>query len=165
MATLDLDQVTNKIIPRENSNPPVLRGAKRESAVNDDPASSALALVSEAAATIRQREQQAAQAVTRAHNAANAVKEQLRAAAARAERAEAALRQAESEIAELSATTMQASKDIEMLHSCLAAREAELAAAEQRAALAERRGDEAEAAIKRIMSAIRTELPGITSGV
>jgi chromosome segregation ATPase len=127
--------------------------------VAENGADSALALVSEAAATIRQREQLAAQAVTRAHNAAIAVKEQLRAAEVRAERAEAALRQAEGEIDELTAATAEANRKIDALHTSLSAREAELSAMEQRAVAAERRVVEAEAAIQRIVTAIRTELP------
>lgn len=122
-------------------------------------ADSALALVSEAAATIRQREQLAAQAVTRAHNAAIAVKEQLRAAEIRAERAEAALRQAEGEIDELTATAVEANRRIEALQGDLSTTESELSAMEQRAIAAERRVVEAEAAIQRIVTAIRTELP------
>lgn len=122
-------------------------------------ADSALALVSEAAATIRQREQLAAQAVTRAHNAAIAVKEQLRAAELRAERAEAALNQAEGEIDELTAAAVEANRTIETLQASVSMREAELTAMEQRALAAEKRVVESEAAIQRIVTAIRTELP------
>jgi chromosome segregation ATPase len=122
-------------------------------------ADSALALVSEAAATIRQREQLAAQAVTRAHNAAIAVKEQLRAAEVRAERAEAALRQAEGEIDELSAAAVEANRNIEVLHATLTDKENQLVTMEERAIAAERRVAEAEASIQRIVTAIRTELP------
>jgi chromosome segregation ATPase len=125
----------------------------------DADAESALALVSEAAATIRQREQLAAQAVTRAHNAAIAVKEQLRAAEMRAERAETALNQAEGEIDELTAAAVEANHNIDSLSARLSQREAELSAMEQRATAAERRVVEAEAAIQRIVTAIRTELP------
>jgi chromosome segregation ATPase len=127
-------------------------------------ADSALALVSEAAATIRQREQLAAQAVTRAHNAAIAVKEQLRAAETRAERAEAALRQAEGELDELSAAAVDANRKIEALSAGLSEREEELSAMEQRALAAERRVVEAEASIQRIVTAIRTELPVSNAG-
>lgn len=125
----------------------------------ENSADSALALVSEAAAAIRQREQLAAQAVTRAHNAAIAVKEQLRTAELRAERAEAALRQAEGEIDELTAAAVDANRKIETLHANLTTREADLSAMEQRAIVAERRVVETEAAIQRIVTAIRSELP------
>lgn len=128
-------------------------------------ADAALALVSEAAATIRQREQLAAQAVTRAHNAAIAVKEQFRVSEARADRAEAALRRAEGEIHELRAAMLDANRKIEMLNAMVSAREADLARMEQRAIVAESRVVETEAAIQRIVAAIRTELPVASDGL
>lgn len=162
MDSLDLDQVMDEIIPRGETNSKALRAvdlALRQPANGPDEANAALALVSEAAEAIRKLEEQSAQAVSRAHNAANAVMEKLERTVARAERAESALRQAETEIDELTSTAMQAHKDLEMLRSVLASREAELSATEQRAVAAERRADEANAAIQRIVTAIRTQLP------
>lgn len=157
LATLDLDQVVNRLVQPDEPNARPTRGAPRRLGGAEEAANSVLALVSEAAASIRQREQQAASAVARAHDAAKAVKEQLRNAEGRADRAETALAQAKAEIAELTATLAQANKDIELLHSYLAAKDAELAASEQRAIAAEQRGGDAEAAIQRIVEAIRRE--------
>ena len=130
-----------------------------KSARGGDSATAALDLVSETAAAIRELEKQSAQAVARAHDVANAVKEKLERAEARAERAEAALRQAEAEVAKLTAANVQTRKELEVLQSCLAAKEAELAASEQRAKSVERRADDADAAIQKIVDAIRTQLP------
>ncbi len=157
MGALNLDQVVNRLVQLDDSSAHPARGSTRRLAGAEEAANSVLALVSEAAASIRQREQQAASAVARAHDAAKAVKEQLRNAEARAERAEAALRQAKTEIAELTSTLAQANKDIELLHSYLAAKDAELASCEQRAIAAEQRGGDAELAIQRIVEAIRRE--------
>lgn len=166
MDSLDLDQVTNEIVPRGESNRSglaVVDFPRRHSLVSADDAHAALALVSEAAAAVRQLEEQSAQAVARAHNAANAVMEKLERSEARAERAEMALRQAEKEIAELTTAAMQAHKDIEMLQSCLSEREADFNAMEERALAAERRAEDANAAIQRIVTAIRTQLPVATA--
>jgi chromosome segregation ATPase len=157
LATLDLDQVVNRLVQLDEPNSVSMRGSQRRLGGAEEAANSVLALVSEAAASIRQREQQAASAVARAHDAAKLVKEQLRNQETRADRAEAALRQAKGEIAELTSTLTQANKDIELLHSYLAAKDAELATAEQRALSAEQRGGDAEAAIQRIVEAIRQE--------
>lgn len=158
VGTLDLDQVVSRYVQQDES-ALQLRGAKRRSGHSEDSATSVLGLVSEAAASIRQREQQATNAVARAHNAAKAVKQQLQSAETRAERAEAVLRQAENELTELTAKVAQAHKDIELLHSYLAAKEAEITATENRAVSAERRGTDAEATIQRIVEAIRREFP------
>jgi chromosome segregation ATPase len=167
MDSLDLDQVVDEIIPRGDMAPKVSRPTDlvlRQTLPAADDATAALALVSEAAEAIRKLEEQSAHAVSRAHGAANAVMEKLERTVARAERAESALRQAESEISELTASSMQQHKEIDMLQACLADREAELAAIEQRLASAERRAEEANAAIQRIVTAIRTQLP-ITAGL
>lgn len=60
---------------------------------------------------------------------------------------------------ELTAAIAQTRKDLEMLQSLPTAKEAELAASEKRAKGAERRADDADAAIKKIVDAIRTQLP------
>lgn len=167
MDSLDLDQVVDEIIPRGDMAPKVTRPTDlilRQTLPAADDATAALALVSEAAEAIRKLEEQSAHAVSRAHSAANAVMEKLERTVARAERAEAALRQAETEISELTASTMQQHKEIEMLQGSLADREAELSALEQRLASAERRADEANASVQRIVTAIRTQLP-VTAGL
>lgn len=167
MDSLDLDQVVDEIIPRGDMAPKVTRPTDlvlRQTLPAADDATAALALVSEAAEAIRKLEEQSASAVSRAHSAANAVMEKLERTVARAERAEAALRQAEAEISELTASNMQQHKEIEMLRDSLSDREAELSALEQRLASAERRADEANAAIQRIVTAIRTQLP-VTAGL
>lgn len=167
MDSLDLDQVIDEIIPREQNSKarpaelslrPTLNGHGAQGSGAQD-ADAALALVSEAAEAIRKLEEQSAQAVARAHSAANAVMEKLERTVERAERAESALRQAEVEINELTANAMQAHEDLEMLRSVLAARESDLASMETRAEVAEKRADEANAAIQRIVGAIRTQLP------
>jgi chromosome segregation ATPase len=157
LGALDLDQVVNRLVQLDEASSHPSRGSTRRLAGAEEAANSVLAMVSEAAASIRHREQQAASAVARAHDAAKAVKEQLRTSEARVERAETALRQAKAEIAELTSTLAQANKDIELLHSYLAAKDAELASCEQRAIAAEQRGGDAELAIQRIVEAIRRE--------
>jgi len=79
---------------------------------------------------------------------------------------EAAQSNAEAQVTELTAAAAVARKDLEMLQTQLAAKEAELAAAERRASVAQRRADDAErkaveanAAIERIVDAICTQLP------
>jgi hypothetical protein len=167
MDSLDLDQVVDEIIPRGDMAPKVTRPTDlvlRQTLPVADDATAALALVSEAADAIRKLEEQSAHAVSRAHSAANAVMEKLERTVARAERAESALRQAEMEISELTASTLQQRKEIELLQGSLVDREAELSALEQRVAAAERRADEANASIQRIVTAIRTQLP-VTAGL
>jgi chromosome segregation ATPase len=161
MDSLDLDQVIDEIIPRGDMapNPRPTDLVLRQTLPASDDATAALALVSEAAEAIRKLEEQSAHAVSRAHSAANAVMEKLERTVSRAERAEAALRQAESEISELTASSLQQHKEIEMLQACLSDREAELSSMEQRLASAERRAEESNTAIQRIVTAIRTQLP------
>lgn len=69
------------------------------------------------------------------------------------------VRRAEGEIDELRAAMLDANRKIETLHATLSARNSDLAGMEQRANVAERRVVETEAAIQRIVKAIRTELP------
>jgi chromosome segregation ATPase len=161
MDSLDLDQVIDEIIPRGDMapNPRPTDLVLRQTLPASDDATAALALVSEAAEAIRKLEEQSAHAVSRAHSAANAVMEKLERTVSRAERAEAALRQAESEISELTASSLQQHKEIEMLQACLSDREAELSSMEQRLASAEQRAEESNTAIQRIVTAIRTQLP------
>lgn len=162
MDSLDLDQVMDEIIPRGDNRPPAPPPANfpaRHRPRAPDDATAALDLVSQAAAAIQELEKQSAQAVARAHSTANAVREKLEHAEERGERAEAALRQSEAEAAELSTALVQARNDIEALESLLAARQVELVAMEQRAVVAEKRAIEADAAVQRIVEAIRTQLP------
>ncbi len=158
MGSVDLNQVMDEIIPRGDSGTQALTPA-RQSASGSDDATAALELVSKTAAAIRELEKQSAQAVARAHAVANALKEKLERAETRSERAEAALRQAEAEVEDLTAAIVQTRSDLEMLQSQTAAKEAELAASEHRAKDAECRTENADAAIQRIMDAIRTQLP------
>ena len=112
----------------------------------------ALNLVSETAAAIKAFDEQAAQALMRAHEVTDAVKEELGRAELRAERAETMLRLAEAQIEQMLAAAEQVDKELEILRSQLAAKTAEFAASE-------RRGDDAEAAIERIVAVIRAQLP------
>jgi chromosome segregation ATPase len=112
----------------------------------------ALNLVSETAAAIKAFDEQAAQALMRAHVVTNAVKEELGRAELRAERAETMLRLAEAQIEQMLAAAEQVDKEFEILRSQLAAKTAEFAASE-------RRGDDAESAIEQIVAVIRAQLP------
>lgn len=159
MDSLDLDQVMDEIIPRGENRPPAPNHPARPRLRAPDDALAALDLVSQAAAAIKELEKQSAQAVARAHTAANAVREKLERAEERGDRAEAALRKSEAEAAELSAALVQTRNDVETLQSLLAAGQAELEAMEQRALVAEKRAGEADAAVQRIVDAIRTQLP------
>lgn len=121
----------------------------------------ALVLISEAAAAIRQLEEQAVDAVARAHSIAEA-------ANARAERADRAQRKAEAEVAEFNATVAAVRGELDTLRTQIAAaqnraEDAEWRAdeAERRADEAERRADEANASIDRIVDAIHAQLPTI----
>lgn len=156
MDALNLDQVLDEIVPRgrEPAPPPYtpVNGLTRQPGSEGDEAAAALGLVSEAAAAIRELERESAQAVARARNVANAVKEKLERAEVRADRAETALRLAESQVEELSAAVEQTRNELETLQSQLAAREAEVA-------VSLRRADDAEAALQRVVEAIRAQLP------
>ena len=164
-----LDQDMSEIIPRSGSdtqpvtvvNFPALRASSRS-----DDATVALDMVSQAAAAIKDLEQQSAEAVSRAHNVAKAVIEKLYSPMPRRRTRRTAQSEAETQVAELTAAAAVTRNDLEMLQTRLAAKEAELAAAERRASLAEqragdaeRRANDANAAIERIVDAIRTQLP------
>jgi chromosome segregation ATPase len=129
-------------------------------------AEAALGMISDAAAAIRQLEQHAAIAVERARSIADATIEKLNVANARADRAERARQKAETEVADLRETLETARTEAETLRAQLVATENELTAARHRASEAERRADEAErraaeanAAVERIVSAIREQFP------
>ena len=127
-------------------------GLARQPARESYDVAAALNLVSETAAAIKAFDEQAAQALMRAHEVADAVKEELGRAELRAERAETMLRLAEAQIEQMLAAAEQVDKELEILRSQLAAKTAEFAASE-------RRGDDAEAAIERIVAVIRAQLP------
>ncbi|MFA6205256.1 MAG: ABC transporter permease [Methylocystis sp.] len=112
----------------------------------------ALNLVSETAAAIKAFDEQAAQALMRAHEVADAVKEELGHAELRAERAETMLRLAEVQIEQMSAAVEQAHHELKTLQSQLVSKTAELAASERRA-------HDAVTAIERIADVIRAQLP------
>lgn len=159
----------NEFIARPSS----IAGARSVVDFPKDPSSSfrasaaaALDLVSEVATAVKSAEERSAEMVVRAEDLANAAIEELRLAEARAEhaearaeRAEAAQRQADADVAALSAAAAEARNDLEMSRTRLVARESELATAERRASAAERRAADAEAAVERIVDAIRTQLP------
>jgi septal ring factor EnvC (AmiA/AmiB activator) len=122
-----------------------------------DVVASALNLVSETAAAIKEFEGQAAQALARAHGVADAVKEELARAELRAERAETMLRLAEDQIAQMSQEIERTNRELEALQAELSARATELTASEQRA-------DAAEAAVQTILDVIRARLPAMAHG-
>ncbi len=142
-------------------------GTQRDHAASDDGmAEAALGMISDAAAAIRQLEQHAAIAVERARSIADATIEKLNVANARADRAERGRQKAETEVADLRETLETARTEAETLRAQLVATENELTAARHRASEAERRADEAErraaeanAAVERIVSAIREQFP------
>lgn len=117
-----------------------------------DSAATALDLVAEAAAAVRGLEEQATEAIVRARHVADALVKKLETANARVADAENRLQSAEAEISQLVAEARETGDALSMLRHTLAAKEAELAAAEKRA-------DDAEAAIQRIIDAIRAQLP------
>ena len=164
-----IDQSLDKVIPRDNaySRQNVRSRFEPEPAPQSDNATVALEIVSEAAAAIRQLEEQSAEAVTRAREVAASIVKKLETTEARAERAETALQKAEGEVAELTTIASKALHDLETAQRQLSAQDEQLAAAEERllftekkARDAEQRATEANSAIERIVDAIRTQLPG-----
>lgn len=149
MDSLDLELVTDEIIPRSGDSTTSSPESTHLPAQVGDGATAALGHVSEAAAAIRELERESAQAITRARNA---VKEELEHAETRAERAEKMLRLAEAQVEQMMAAAEQSDKDLEILRSELATKTAELAASTRRA-------DDAEVAMQQIVDAIRTQLP------
>ena len=145
MNASDLDQAMDETI-RGNE------GSAHQSACENHEVTAALNLVSETAAAIKAFEEQATQALMRAHEVADAVKEELGRAELRAESAETMLRLAEAQVEQMSAAVEQAHEELEWLRSQLASKTTELAAAERRA-------DHAETAIERIAGVIRAQLP------
>jgi len=139
---------------------------QQELAPSNDSAAVALEMVSEAAAAIRELEEQSAQAVAHAHDVAGSFAKELESTEARAERAETAQRETEAQIKELSAAFARTRSDLEFARRQLAAKSEELSQTEDRLGLAEaearvaqQRAIEANAKIEHITEAIRTQLP------
>ncbi len=169
MNSIDVSQLARKIVPRDDIGAEAANDQGRErgnSSPSDDKATVALEMVSEAAAAIRELEEQSAQAVARAQDIANSIVNQLEAAEARAERAETAQRDAETAVQELSAALARTRSDLEITRRQLAKKSEELTQTEDRLRLAEAdargahlRANEAHAKIEQIVDAIRTQLP------
>jgi hypothetical protein len=105
MNVLDAKQLAGEILSRNEFGFQVegTQHGQRESVQSGDSAAVALAMVSEAAAAIRELEEQSAQAVARAQDLVDSIAKQLESEEARAERAEDAQRLSEAEVKELSA--------------------------------------------------------------
>ncbi|MFY9658484.1 MAG: ABC transporter permease [Methylocystis sp.] len=164
MNSIDVNQLGRKIVPRDDHSGPA--AGEDHEPESGDKAAVALEMVTEAAAAIRELEEQSAQAVARAQDLANSIVNQLEAAEARAERAETAQRDAETAVQELSAALARTRSDLEITRRQLAKKSEELTQSEERLRLAEadgrfahQRADEANAKIEQIVEAIRTQLP------
>lgn len=169
MDSLDVDRLTTEVIPRDDfDSEPLAPGFRQWDSVQPSGnAAVALEMVSEAAAAIRQLEEQSAEAVSRARDLANSIVKKLESTEARAKRAETAQRESEAEVQELSAALARTRADLDTARRELTEKDERLAAAEGRirsteaeASDAEHRAMEANAAIEQIVAAIRTQLPG-----
>jgi septal ring factor EnvC (AmiA/AmiB activator) len=127
-------------LPIGNFNPP------------SDEAASAIDLVSEAAAAMKELENRAAEKMARAQSLVTDAAEKLRQLEARLQNAEAARQRAEADL-------RQADAEVERLSRELATTADLLAAAEQRANQEEKRANEAEDTLNRVLSAIRAQFP------
>jgi len=168
MNLLDVNQLAGEVVSRDDLGFQAgdSEYRQRESVRSDDSAAVALAMVSEAAAAIRELEEQSAQAVARAQDLVNSIAKQLESEEARAERAEEAQRLSEAEVKELSAAFARTRSDLEITRRQLADKSEELSQTEDRLRLAEaeargaqQRAIEANAKIEHIVEAIRTQLP------
>ena len=168
MNVIDMSRLAGGVVPRDNldSQPTDAEGHEREAGASNDKAAVALDMVSEAAAAIRELEEESAHAVARARDLAASIAEQLEAMEARAERAEAAQREAEAEVKELSAALARTRSDLDISRRQLAKKSEELSQTEDRLQSAEadarvghQRATEANAKIEQIVGAIRTQLP------
>ena len=138
---------------------------QQELAPPNDSAAVVLEMVSEAAAAIRELEEQSAQAVAHAQDVASSFAKELESTEARAERAETAQRETEAQIKELSAAFARTRSDLEIARRQLAAKSEELSQTEDRlhlfeaeARIDQQRAIEANAKIEHIVEAIRTQL-------
>ena len=117
MSLRDLNHAPVKVIPRGEGSTTLSEARD----VNDD-AETALQLVMEKAAAIREFERETTQALSHARDIAADLKEQLDDTEARAERAETMLRLAEGQVEGLTADVEQARHDVRTLQALLAAR-------------------------------------------
>jgi len=122
-------------------------------------AATALEFVCDAAEAIRLAENHAAEQIAQVEELAKTAAEKLQIARASIERAEEAQRRADSDLADLKADVEMVKGQLRQAEARFAARSDELAAADRRANLAEKRAEDAEAAIERILEAIRTQFP------
>ena len=168
MNLLDVNKLAGKVVPRDDSGFQATgpENRQREAVQSNDNAAVALEMVSEAAAAIRDLEEQSALAVVRARDLANSIGEELEAAEARADRAETAQREAEAAVQELSAALARTRSDFEITRRQLAKKSEELSKTEDRlrlgeaeARVAQQRAIEANAKIEQIVEAIQTQLP------
>ena len=168
MNLLDVDQLAGEVVLRDDFSFQAtdFENRQRDSLQSNDNAAVALEMISEAAAAIRELEEQSAQAVARVQDFANSVGKQLESTDARAERAEAAQREAEAAVQELSAALARFRSDLDTTRRQLAKKSEELSQTEDRLRLAEaeakvaqQRATEANAKIEHIVEAIRTQLP------
>jgi len=168
MNLLDVSRLAGEVVSRDDLGSQATDSEYRqqESVQSNDNAAVALAIVSEAAAAIRELEEQSAEAVVRAQDLANSIGKQLESTEARAERAETAQREAEAAVQELSAALARFRSDLENTRRQLAEKSEELSqtenrlrVAEEEARVAQQRAIEANAKIEQIVEAIRTQLP------
>ena len=124
-----------------------------------DGAAAALDLVSEAAEAIKCAEDRAAEMMARAQSLASSAAEKVRLTMARIERAEAAKREVEAEVGDCKAEIERLREELKQADARIADLTDEAAAAEYRGSLAQKRASDAEAAIERVVHALRTQLP------
>ena len=103
MNLLDVNKLAGEVVSRDDLGFQAgdSEYRQRDSVQSDDSAAVALAMVSEAAAAIREVEEQSAQAVAGAQDLVNSIAKQLESEEARAERSEKAQRLSEAEVKEL----------------------------------------------------------------
>ena len=168
MNVLDVKQLAGEVVSRHDFGfqAEASEFRQRGSVRSDDSAAVALAMVSEAAAAIKELEEESAQAVARAQDLVDTIAKQLESEEARAERAETAQRLSEAEVKELSAAFARTRSDLEIARRQLADKSEELSQTEERLRLAEEEARvaqqgviEANAKIDHIVEAIRTQLP------
>ena len=160
MNSLDIDLLDGEVIHRKDLDAePTAPGCRQlEPTQPSDSATVALEMVSEAAEAIRCLEEQSAEAVRRARELASSIIKQLESTEARAEHAEVAQQQSEVEVRELSAALARTQADLDIARRQLAVEE-RVRLTEAEATEAQQRAMEANAAIEKIVGAIRSQLP------
>jgi chromosome segregation ATPase len=151
------DQITGRVATKPSERVVNFPGAP--SGAPSDNATAALDLVSEVAEAIKSAEDRAAETMARAQSLASSSVEKLRLAEARIARAEAAQRQAEADLETFRAELEKTRNELEQTQAQFAAKSDELAAAERRASVAQSRASDAEAALERVVMALRSQLP------